>query len=122
MLAVEAACQHASPRGLFNGGEVLQDGGIGGVRRRAVAVSARTGQGIPELVAAIDEALPEDPLRHATFRLPLEAGLELHLLHEFGWVSRKEFDATYCFIEAEVPDSLLRRLERFLVAAPRHRI
>lgn len=82
---------------------------------RAVAVSARTGEGIADLLAAVDEALPEDPLRCARFRLPLQAGLELHLLHELGRVRRKEFDAASCLVEAEVPESLLRRLQRYLV-------
>jgi len=89
---------------------------------KAVSVSARTGQGIPELMAAIDEALPEDPLRHARFRLPLEAGLELHLLHELGRVRWKDFDASSCLVEAEVPESLFRRLEKYLVPGSRNAI
>ncbi len=89
---------------------------------KAVAVSARTGQGLADLLAAIDESLPEDPLRHARFRLPLEAGHELHLLHELGRVKRKEYDAGSCLVEAEVPESLLRRLERYLVTNSRHDI
>jgi GTP-binding protein HflX len=89
---------------------------------RTVAVSARTGQGIPELLAAIDEALPKDPIRQARFRLPAQAGLELHLVHELGRVKRKEYDASWCLVEAEVPESLLRRLERYLVPAYSRRI
>jgi GTP-binding protein HflX len=85
--------------------------------RRAVTLSALTGQGIPGLVRAIDEELPVDPLRRLVLRLPPEAGAELHLLHEFGRVIGKRYDGAVCEVEAEVPESIGRRLERFVKTA-----
>ena len=40
----------------------------------SVAISALTGQGVPELLAAIDEVLPFDPVTRARFRFPLAEG------------------------------------------------
>jgi GTP-binding protein HflX len=83
--------------------------------RRAVAVSARTGEGIPELMRAIDEILPGDPIVRAVFRFPAAAGAEIHLLHEYGRVLHTRYDEDQCEIEAEVPESLLHRLEGRLI-------
>ena len=77
---------------------------------RAVAISALTGEGIPRLLRVIDEALPLDPVVHASFRLPLGDGATLALLHEFGRVLEKRYTEEWCEVEAEVPESLSRRL------------
>jgi GTP-binding protein HflX len=83
----------------------------------AVAVSARTGQGVKQLLSLVDAMLPVDPVTRATFRLPVEAGLQLHLLHEYARVTHKHYDSDCCIVEAEVPESLRRRLEPYLVPA-----
>jgi len=80
---------------------------------RAVAVSARTGAGMQELLAAVDELLPVDRLCRATFRIPLTEGRALHLLHEYARVTRKKRDNDYWTVEAEVTESLLRQLEDY---------
>jgi GTP-binding protein HflX len=85
---------------------------------KAVTVSARTGSGLEDLLATIDEALPEDPIRRVTFRLPLGAGQELHLLHQFARVIDKRYDAASCTVDAEAPESLRRRLGRFVLPDP----
>ncbi len=82
--------------------------------RRAVAVSARTGEGLPDLMRAIDEILHVDPIIRTVFRFPAGAGAEIHLLHEYGRVLHAKYEDDYCEIEAEVPESLLHRLKRFL--------
>jgi GTP-binding protein HflX len=78
----------------------------------AVAVSALTGAGIDGLLAAIDQALPLDPIVHATLRLPTADGATLALLHEFGRVlgTRYTADGAEVEVEAEIPESLKRRL------------
>jgi len=83
---------------------------------RAVAVSARTGAGLDKLLAAVDELLPVDRLRHATFRIPLTEGRALHLLHEHARITRKLRKGGYWTLEADVTESLLRQLETFAVA------
>ncbi len=81
---------------------------------RAVAVSARTGEGIPQFLAAIDEVLPFDPTSAAKFRIPAGDGATINLVHEFGRVLSQEYDGEVCEIEAEVPQSLRTRLAAFL--------
>lgn len=82
---------------------------------RAVAVSARTGQGVDELLAAIDEALPLDPLSSVRFRFPPGEGARISLLYEFGRVTATHYHSDYYEIEAEVPQSLRQRLAAFVI-------
>jgi GTP-binding protein HflX len=65
---------------------------------------------VDRLLASIDEALPLDPIVRATFRVPAGDGATLALLHEFGRVLRTEYIGDVCEVEAEVPESLQRRL------------
>ena len=76
---------------------------------RGVAISALTGAGIDNLLAAIDEALPLDPIVRATFRLSAGDGASMALLHEFGQVLETRYYGEYCEMEAEIPESLQRR-------------
>jgi len=87
---------------------------IGGERHLAgaAAISAVTGDGIGQLLEAIDQALPLDPVQRITFRIPAGDGATLALLHEFGRVLNTSYSGNHCEVEAEVPDSLKRRLER----------
>ncbi|MGH9721969.1 MAG: GTPase HflX [Bryobacteraceae bacterium] len=78
--------------------------GIGSVR--PVEISALTGQGIGELLSAIDEVLPFDPVSRRRFRLAAGDGARIHLLHEFGRVLGADYHDGVCEIEADVPESL----------------
>ena len=78
---------------------------------RGVAISALTGAGIDQLLAAIDHALPLDPIVRATFRLSAGDGASMALLHEFGQVLQTRYDGDYCEMETEIPESLRRRVE-----------
>jgi GTPase len=77
---------------------------------RAVGISAITGSGIDSLLAEIDEALPLDPLVRATFQVPAGDGSTLALLHEFGRVLATRYIDDVCEVDAEIPESLARRL------------
>lgn len=81
---------------------------------RPVAVSARTGQGLDRLLEMVDEVLPLDPVGPASFRFPFRDGAEIHLLYEHGRVTSRRYEADGCLLEAQVPESLKRRLARFL--------
>ena len=81
------------------------------VDARAVTVSSRTGAGLDSLLAAIDELLPLDPLTRVTLHLPSGDGATLALLHEFGQVLSTRYSGEDCEVEAEIPESLKRRLE-----------
>ena len=80
----------------------------------AIAVSARSGQGVAELLALIDRELLLDPVTRAHFRVPLSDGAVLHELHERGRVLSKEYSDDFCEVDAEVPESLRRELAGFL--------
>ena len=82
----------------------------------AVAVSARTGEGIEALLKKIDETLPLDPLSECRFRFPIAEGGPLHLLHEYGQVTATRYRNGYCWVDAIAPDSLRRRLEKYAVS------
>ncbi|MEO8592174.1 MAG: GTPase HflX [Candidatus Solibacter sp.] len=78
--------------------------------KRAVSISAMTGAGLPELLAAIDDALPLDPLVRTTLDLDAGDGATLAMLHEFGRVLSTRYTDTRVLVEAELPESVERRL------------
>jgi GTPase len=80
---------------------------------RAAAISARTGAGLDRLLATIDELLPLDPIVRATLSLAPGDGATMALLHEFGRVlSTRYREDGACEVEADIPESLKRRLAR----------
>ena len=87
---------------------------LGGGRHvaSATAVSALTGAGIDQLLLAMDEALQLDPVLRATFRLSAGDGATLALLHQFGKVIETRYQGNHVEVDAEVPESLKRRLDR----------
>ena len=86
-------------------------GGAGGhAEMRAVAISAVNGTGVPALLAAIDEVLPMDPLVRTRLDLSAGDGATLAMIHEFGRVLSTRYEGDRVEVEAEVPESLERRL------------
>lgn len=81
----------------------------------AVAISARTGHGIEELLAAIDRALPDDPVSDSVFRFPAGELGRIHLLHEYAQVLGERFDEDGAEVRALAPESLRRRLHAYLI-------
>jgi GTPase len=75
-----------------------------------VLVSAMTGEGIDELLRRIDQAMPIDPTVAVSLRMPLSEGRKLALIHAMGKVLRSEVDDSHMFLDAEVPESIVRRL------------
>ncbi len=69
-----------------------------------------TGAGVPALLAAIDEVLPLDPLVRTRLDLSAGDGATLAMIHEFGRVLSTRYDGDRVVVEAEVPESLERRL------------
>ncbi len=86
-----------------------------GARTEAVPVSARTGAGFDTLLQAIDNALPLDPVSHQRFVIPAGEGSLIHLLHERAKVLSSQYRDDVCELEAEVPESVKRRLAGYLV-------
>jgi len=76
-----------------------------------VLVSAAKGEGLDELLARIDEALPVDPVVKLSLRLPLTEGRTLALVHALGRVVHSELEDSHMLLDAEVPVSMARRLK-----------
>lgn len=80
----------------------------------AAMVSALTGEGLANLFALIDSVLPFDAVETVRFRVPLKDGGSIALLHACGKVLSEVYDGNLCEIEAEAPESVRRRLHRYL--------
>jgi GTP-binding protein HflX len=81
-----------------------------GMQEAPVLVSGLTGEGIDELLRRMDEAMPTDPMVAMSLRLPLAEGRTLALVHALGRVLRSEVDDSHMVLDAEVPQSIVRRL------------
>jgi GTPase len=83
--------------------------------RGAVLVSAKTGEGLGRLRAAIEEGLPErDRLVRAS--VPYSRGDLVARAHSAGEVTRTEHGPDGTLIEARVPPELAAELQRFVIA------
>ncbi len=80
----------------------------------SVAASARTGDGVDALLDSIDRCLALDPVTRAAFRIPVAEGAPLHLLHEKARVLSTNYSGEFVDVEADAPESVLRRLAQFL--------
>jgi GTP-binding protein HflX len=79
---------------------------------RSVSISGLTGRGVDDLIHAIDQNLPADPLLETELRLPSADGATLALLHEFGRVLDLRYEGDWCHVRAQIPESLHHRLLR----------
>ena len=80
-----------------------------------VMVSGLTGEGLAKLFDRIDEVIAFDAVETVRFRIPLRDGAAIALLHEHGRVRAEVYDGNLCVIEVEAPESLRRRLRRYLI-------
>jgi GTP-binding protein HflX len=81
-----------------------------------VYVSALTGLGLDELLRGVDEAMPVDPVVRLRFSVPLADGRTLALVHGLGHVLHSEILGSEMTIEADLPQSVARRLQLVPVA------
>ncbi len=82
----------------------------------AVLTSGLTGEGLGRLFDLIDEVLPFDAMETVRFRIPLRDGAAIAMLHDRGRVRSEDYDGNLCELEVDAPESLRRRLARYLVA------
>ena len=90
-------------------------GEVRGPGTRTVPLSARSGQGLDALVAAMDQELPLDPVSRARFRIPASEGSLIHLMHERSKILASRYRGGLWEVEAEVPQSVMRQIERYAV-------
>jgi GTPase len=84
--------------------------------RPRIFTSAFTGEGLQDLVAAIDAEMPVDRLMKLRLRIPTADGRTLALIHACGRVLHSEVFEGHFLIDAEIPESLARRLEELRFA------
>ena len=77
----------------------------------SVQVSGLTGAGLEDLLGRIDAAMPVDPVLHLRFELPLKDGRAIALVHALGRVLHSEVRDSIMAMEAELPESVARRLK-----------
>jgi GTP-binding protein HflX len=80
---------------------------------KSIPVSGRTGEGIEDLLAAIDAALQVDPLVERHFRIPQSEGGAIAALEGGAQVSGMRFEGNVAYFRAVGPVSLLERYRRF---------
>ena len=80
---------------------------------REVAVSARTGEGMEALLAAIDDALHSDPVIDAEFRVPQHEGAALAAIEAGMVVHSREYEGNLVRLVVSGPASLVGRLRKF---------
>lgn len=77
-------------------------------------VSGLTGEGLARLFERIDAVIAFDAVETVRFRIPLRDGAAIALLHECGKVRSEEYDGNLCLMEVDAPESLRRRLSKYL--------
>lgn len=78
-------------------------------------VSARTGEGLAELLKQIDAVLPRDRLIGVSLRLPISDGRLLAMVHARGRVLKSQATSRYIAVEAELPTELIEELKEYVM-------
>ena len=81
-----------------------------------VAASAITGEGIPALLAAIDDALHSDPIVDADLRIPQHEGAVLAAIEAGMVIHSREYEGNLVHLTVSGPASLVGRMRRFRFA------
>jgi len=79
-----------------------------------VLISARTGEGVPELLATIDQRLTLDPIEHVVLCFTPREGKQMSAVYERGRVLHREDSDGRVTLEAEIPRSLANHLRAHL--------
>jgi GTP-binding protein HflX len=83
--------------------------------RGEVTVSARTGEGMELLLAAIDQALRSDPLIEAELRVPQHEGGVLAAVDAGMVVESREYEGNLVRLKVTGPASLIGRLRKYRI-------
>ncbi len=81
----------------------------------SVAISARTGEGVADLVRALESALSAWRLR-SRFRIPANESALMAEIHRVGHVLELSYQGDVAVVVAHVPPHLEQRLARFALA------
>ena len=88
-----------------------------GAHGAAVALSALTGEGLDDLLGAIDSALHSDPVIDAELRIPQQEGASLAAIEAGTIIRSRQYEGNLVRLSVSGPASLLGRMRRFRVRA-----
>jgi GTPase len=104
---------------VFNKIDLLQNAAVADTYRRrfagSVAISARTGEGVEQLVEALQSALGAWRLR-SQFRVPLRDQNLIAEIHRVGHVLELRYENEFAIITAHVPPHLEQKLTHLIVS------
>ncbi len=80
-----------------------------------VQVSALDGTGLDTLLDRIDEFLEDDPLSRVRLRIPQHEGKALSLVQGGARIFSRHYHDGLVELDAQAPESLVRRLRKFLI-------
>ncbi len=80
-----------------------------------VHVSGLTGAGLDTLLSQVDSLLQEDPISCVCLRIPQKEGKALALIEAGGRVLARHYQDGLVELEAQVPESVLRKVREFVV-------
>jgi GTPase len=83
--------------------------------REVIFTSAVTGAGLEDLLARIDLVMEVDPLVRLRLRLPVSDGRHLSMAQAQGRVLNSKVVDGHFLLEAELPQSIARRLQEFVL-------
>jgi len=83
----------------------------------SVAISARTGEGIPQLVEELENQLSAWRLR-GVYRIPLADTATVAEMHRVGHVLEIRYEEEFAFVRAHIPPQLQNRLAPFAQSEP----
>ena len=87
---------------------------------KTVYVSAIEGAGLETLLQRIDAMIEEDPIRRVQLCLPQKEGKLLALLESRARVYSRQYKDGTVELEADAPESVLRKVKEFVASEPRH--
>ncbi|MGH9557206.1 MAG: GTPase HflX [Terriglobales bacterium] len=81
----------------------------------SVHISAARGYGLATLLERVDQMLQDDPLSRVHLRVPQAEGKMLALVQSRARVLSREYQDGFVEMEAQAPESLLRKLRPYVV-------
>ena len=82
---------------------------------KVVHVSAKTGLGMDALLAAIDEAITEDPVQSVKLRIPQSDGKALALVEAKACIVRRKYRGENVYLEVMAPESVVRKVNAYVL-------